>query len=481
MRKTKALSIMTSVAMTGTMLMSALSFTANAAATNPLGLKLTADKTEFTAADAGKVVTVYVDAEGTVAEADHVGSVEFKIKSDSWGKLDPVNLILSDNNAIATKAGNMVKADRPFNEVGTMVISKWDGADKPKKAGYAIQDYANVDTFTAYSDEYCPAVLIMSDSTKGFMNTASAAGKHIAEFQVKVPSAEGKYTLSLEDCKSMICVDGEFGSNASENVASPTAKSITFTVGGSANNDKPEPTPIVNPGDPDPLRGKRVYDGSANVKVGDAKGSAGETIEVPVYLELGSDVAEKFITGIGFKADYDKTALELTKIYEPDDSAFSDGAFNASTETGVVLYTYTVGDITVDPSLPVCMLQFTVKDGAKDGNYKINLVNHLFSAEDPIQIVHLQQPMKDATYLKPTITQGTVTVGEGGSEDDILWGDANLDGKVNVRDAAFIAKALAGQKGDTLPINADYNRDGKKNVRDAAAIAKDLATGKIKK
>ena len=52
-------------------------------------------------------------------------------------------------------------------------------------------------------------------------------------------------------------------------------------------------------------------------------------------------------------------------------------------------------------------------------------------------------------------------------------GDANGDGKVNVRDCAYIAKMLA--KGKSLPAKADYNLDGKKNVRDAAALANDIA------
>ena len=59
-----------------------------------------------------------------------------------------------------------------------------------------------------------------------------------------------------------------------------------------------------------------------------------------------------------------------------------------------------------------------------------------------------------------------------------LAGDANNDGKVNVRDAAFIAAKLAQGKVSELPESADFNGDGKVNVRDAAAIAKFLATGK---
>ncbi len=57
-------------------------------------------------------------------------------------------------------------------------------------------------------------------------------------------------------------------------------------------------------------------------------------------------------------------------------------------------------------------------------------------------------------------------------------GDANKDGKVNVRDAAAIASALAKNDISSLPSVADYNGDGKINVRDAAAIASFLASSK---
>ncbi|MGN0613226.1 MAG: lectin-like protein, partial [Porcipelethomonas sp.] len=60
---------------------------------------------------------------------------------------------------------------------------------------------------------------------------------------------------------------------------------------------------------------------------------------------------------------------------------------------------------------------------------------------------------------------------------DYILGDANIDGKVNVRDAAFIAQKLAQGKANELTIAADFNEDGTINVRDAAAIAKFLATG----
>lgn len=58
-------------------------------------------------------------------------------------------------------------------------------------------------------------------------------------------------------------------------------------------------------------------------------------------------------------------------------------------------------------------------------------------------------------------------------------GDANNDGKVNVRDCAYIANKLAAGKASSLPSEADYNSDGKINVRDAANLASDLAKGKV--
>ena len=69
---------------------------------------------------------------------------------------------------------------------------------------------------------------------------------------------------------------------------------------------------------------------------------------------------------------------------------------------------------------------------------------------------------------------------EDGSEYEFghVKGDANGDGKVNVRDAAFIAAKLAQGRSGELPLSADFNGDEKINVRDAAAIAKFLATGK---
>lgn len=61
-----------------------------------------------------------------------------------------------------------------------------------------------------------------------------------------------------------------------------------------------------------------------------------------------------------------------------------------------------------------------------------------------------------------------------------IKGDANSDEKLNILDAAFIAKKVA-QRWNKWQILwwADYNKDGFCNILDAAAIAKDIAKRKI--
>ena len=82
------------------------------------------------------------------------------------------------------------------------------------------------------------------------------------------------------------------------------------------------------------------------------------------------------------------------------------------------------------------------------------------------------------TEPEETTTETTTTTTETKPIAETVVGDANGDGKLNVRDAANIAYMLATGKVDQLPEEADFNGDGKINVRDAAAIAKFLASGK---
>jgi len=55
-----------------------------------------------------------------------------------------------------------------------------------------------------------------------------------------------------------------------------------------------------------------------------------------------------------------------------------------------------------------------------------------------------------------------------------IVGDANNDGEVNIRDAAYIASNLS--RGRSLSNEADFNGDGKVDIRDASAIVNSLIT-----
>lgn len=57
---------------------------------------------------------------------------------------------------------------------------------------------------------------------------------------------------------------------------------------------------------------------------------------------------------------------------------------------------------------------------------------------------------------------------------EYILGDANNDGKFNIRDAAFVASNVAKRITIENPAG-DYNKDGIVNIRDAAAMAKALA------
>ena len=79
-----------------------------------------------------------------------------------------------------------------------------------------------------------------------------------------------------------------------------------------------------------------------------------------------------------------------------------------------------------------------------------------------------------ATSTTSTPTTTTVPPTTTPQVTEVL-GDANDDGKLDVRDAAHIARMLAQRNADKLPAKADFNGDGKTDVRDAAAIARFLA------
>ena len=190
-----------------------------------------------------------------------------------------------------------------------------------------------------------------------------------------------------------------------------------------------------------------------------------------------TNAAPKKIYDIGFKVVYDTDAMELIDM-EDSGGFISDGALTSNIEAAVFGYSaYLEDNLQIDPTKPICILKFNVKSDAQNGNYNITAVSRNYGNKSNIEIRHIRA--EENTYLRPHLIQGTVTVGDGAAaEEKPVIGDANFDGKITVRDCAYIASCLARNKADVLPDSADFNEDGKVNVRDAAAIAKFLAEGR---
>ena len=80
------------------------------------------------------------------------------------------------------------------------------------------------------------------------------------------------------------------------------------------------------------------------------------------------------------------------------------------------------------------------------------------------------------SVIAAAVTGAAVLCTPFGAGAENIRGDVNGDGKVNVRDAAYIASSIVSNR--ELSDNADYNGDGHKNIRDAAAIAASIISQK---
>ena len=60
-------------------------------------------------------------------------------------------------------------------------------------------------------------------------------------------------------------------------------------------------------------------------------------------------------------------------------------------------------------------------------------------------------------------------------------GDANSDHKVDMRDAAYIARLISQGRFNELPKYSDFNRDGHTDLFDIIGIAQKVSTGLVEK
>ncbi len=234
MKKSKFISALTSLTVAGTAALSALSFTATAA-TCPVELEMVAEKTTFTAEEvkAGNATTkIYVNAANEFTTDDQVWGIEFELRPEEWGTLDPMNLCISQYNQLGTDdttKGNIYPLG--FNGSTSQTISEWtEGSTIPN----GCINFADYDAYTGPCDLFPAKLMLFTDSDHGYIRSTGTeykkAGEHIAEFEVVIPSdlADGEYTINFVNAKALV---GNVLEGTDVLMDITAAKGVTFTVG----------------------------------------------------------------------------------------------------------------------------------------------------------------------------------------------------------------------------------------------------------
>ncbi len=209
------------------------------------------------------------------------------------------------------------------------------------------------------------------------------------------------------------------------------------------------------------------------------------TVTIPIISTVSSTVTSSDTTSAS--ASTSATTTEIITTYLTSDLTSATSQTTTSVTSSVSVSGTTVSQTTQttpegDIRLSRTSLDMSVGD---------RILLKIFGYEGTVQWVYSDPKIAlvDENGYVEAVGEGSTTVyavygngilscsvtveGTGTSETNI--GDANGDGKLDVRDAAYIARMLAGGQGDEIPLTADFNGDGQVNVRDAAAIARFLA------
>ena len=193
-----------------------------------------------------------------------------------------------------------------------------------------------------------------------------------------------------------------------------------------------------------------VVDESApQLVIANARARAGEEIEVGVILHNNPG-----LTGMVLTPVFDSAALTLKSVKK------ADLGFAVSVIKNITLDTD--GDNVTEDGILITMT-FAVNEDAAAGDYRIGLIVRECTNEDWDDI-------------ELAVVNGTLTV------YDFVYGDANDDGTVSIKDAVLIRKYLASFDYDTetsdveIGPGADANADGNISIKDVVLIRKYLAS-----
>lgn len=191
---------------------------------------------------------------------------------------------------------------------------------------------------------------------------------------------------------------------------------------------------------------------------------AGEAVEIPVTL-----YSDNQCTSYDISIKYDSN-LELLDV----DGAMLSTPYEENGEKYVAIIGYKASPY--KDGKAIAKLTFAVpEDLESDAQYLVGVNN----------VASLQTESEDFTSLtscvNSTISVKSFNKKGFGVYQNGLFGDVNEDGVADIRDAALIARCVAGRKLDRISrqgqLNGDVNQDGTLDIRDAARIARYVAKG----
>ncbi|MCD7777698.1 MAG: dockerin type I domain-containing protein [Clostridiales bacterium] len=211
---------------------------------------------------------------------------------------------------------------------------------------------------------------------------------------------------------------------------------------------------------------------AAEIIVESRSATAGETVEISVSVKPSGEEAES-MNGYAVQLTYDNTVL--TPVVQGTDllgeelyavSGLIDGVFIAALADGYDnILAVSWADSTnfeISEETELFTVQFTIADevSVDSTNIEISVVEYAYNSTELAEDDEI------------TVTAGTITFNV-----EILRGDANGNGVVDIADAALISRYLAKLTDidDENLENADANGNGAVDIADAALISRYLA------
>lgn len=190
-----------------------------------------------------------------------------------------------------------------------------------------------------------------------------------------------------------------------------------------------------------------VYDDAPQLVMENSTASAGKEISVKLSLQNNTGIA-----GLAVSLKYDESVLTLKEVRK--------GNLFSGFTSGKNLVWDESKDVTADGILATVV--FTVADNASAGDYKIEIITRSCTNANLEDVV-------------PVTTAGIITI------IDYLYGDANGDGDIDMKDIVLLQKYMANFDYDLntstveVKAGADANGDGKVSGQDIVRLRRYLS------